>query len=324
MPGAPAEIGFTRDDGHRGMAVRSRTGGGVRSEPSPAARALQMEEMMQKRTIRLGHSPDPDDAFMFYGLATGKVDSGQWEFEHVLQDIQTLNERATRGELEVTAISIHAYPYVADRYALTNCGSSMGDGYGPMVVTREPMSTRDLAGKRIAVPGTMTTAFLALNLLLGKGNFQHEVVMFDQIIGRVAAGEFDAGLIIHEGQLTYHNQKLHCVVDLGAWWQDETGYPLPLGGNAVRRDLGPEAMRELSDIVRRSVQFSLDHRAEAVEHAMQYARDMGKDLADRFVGMYVNKWTIDYGETGRAAVQELLDRGHQAGLVPKVGPIDFV
>lgn len=274
--------------------------------------------------LTLGHSPDPDDAFMFYGLATGKLETGRWRFEHVLQDIQTLNERALRGELHITAISIHAYPYVADKYALTNCGSSMGDGYGPMVVTREPMSLGDLRGKRIAVPGTMTTAFLALNLCLGKGNFAHEVVMFDQILDHVAAGKADAGLIIHEGQLTYRNQKLHCVVDLGAWWQKETGLPLPLGGNVIRRDLGAANMREVAGILKRSIQYSLDHRAEAVEHALHYARDMGRDLADRFVGMYVNAWTLDYGDAGRSAVRELLRRGHAAGIVPDAGEIDFV
>lgn len=277
-----------------------------------------------RQTLTLGHSPDPDDAFMFYGLATGKVDSGRWRFEHVLQDIQTLNERARRGELDITAISIHAYPYVADKYALTNCGSSMGDGYGPMVVTRQPMKLADLKGKKIAVPGTMTTAFLALNLCLGKGNFAHEVVMFDQILDHVAAGKADAGLIIHEGQLTYRNQKLHCVVDLGAWWQQQTGFPLPLGGNVIRRDLGPENMREIAGILKTSIQYSLDHRAEAVQHALNYARDMGRDLADQFVGMYVNHWTLDYGDAGRAAVRELLRRGHEAGLVPDPGEIDFV
>jgi 1,4-dihydroxy-6-naphthoate synthase len=272
----------------------------------------------------LGHSPDPDDAFMFYGLATGKLDSGRWRFEHILQDIQTLNERALRGELHITAISIHAYPYVADKYALTNCGSSMGDGYGPMVVTREPMTLEDLRGKRIAVPGTMTTAFLALNLCLGRDNFQHELVMFDQILDHVAAGKADAGLIIHEGQLTYQNQKLHCVVDLGVWWQKQTGLPLPLGGNVIRRDLGSDNMREIAGILKNSIQYSLDHRAEAVEHALQYARDMGRDLADRFVGMYVNHWTLDYGDAGRNAIRELLRRGHAAGLVPDAGEIDFV
>lgn len=276
------------------------------------------------QTLTLGHSPDPDDAFMFYGLATGQLDSGRWQFEHILQDIQTLNERALRGELHITAISIHAYPYVADKYALTNCGSSMGDGYGPMVVTRSPMSLDDLRGKRIAVPGAMTTAFLALNLCLGKGNFTHEVVMFDQILDYVAAGKADAGLIIHEGQLTYQNQKLHCVVDMGVWWRQETGLPLPLGGNVIRRDLGAENMREVAGILKRSIQFSLDHRDAAVEHALKYARDMGKDLADRFVGMYVNAWTLDYGDAGRNAVRELLRRGHAAGIVPDAGAIDFV
>ncbi|GMV97413.1 MAG: 1,4-dihydroxy-6-naphtoate synthase [Phycisphaerae bacterium] len=260
---------------------------------------------------------------MFYGLAAGKVDSGPWRFEHVLQDIQTLNERALRGELHVTAISIHAYPYVADRYALTHCGSSMGDGYGPMVVARTPMAPADLKGRRIAVPGTMTTAFLALNLCLGKGAFEHEVVMFDRILDHVAAGKADAGLIIHEGQLTYQNQRLACVVDLGRWWREQTGYPLPLGGNVIRRDLGADNMRAVTAILKASIQYSLDHRAAAVEHALAYARDMGRELADRFVGMYVNHWTLDYGQTGRAAVRELLRRGHRAGLVPDPGPIDF-
>ena len=283
-----------------------------------------MPDSSTTQTLLLGHSPDPDDAFMFYGLATGKLDSGRWRFEHILQDIQTLNERALRGELHITAISIHAYPYVADKYALTNCGSSMGDGYGPMVVTREPMTLEDLRGKRIAVPGTMTTAFLALNLCLGRDNFQHDLVMFDQILDHVAAGKADAGLIIHEGQLTYQNQKLHCVVDLGVWWQKQTGLPLPLGGNVIRRDLGSDNMRENSGILKNSIQYSLDNRAEAVEHALQYARDMGRDLADRFVGMYVNHWTLDYGDAGRNAIRELLRRGHAAGLVPDAGEIDFV
>ena len=261
---------------------------------------------------------------MFYGLARGLVDAGGWKFEHVLQDIQTLNERALRGELHITAISIHAYPYVADKYALTNCGSSMGDGYGPLVVAREPMEVAELKGKKVAVPGEMTTAFLALNLLLGKGTFKHEVVMFDKILDRVAAGQADAGLIIHEGQLTYRNQHLQCIVDLGLWWKRETGLPLPLGGNTIRRDLGKENMREIAGILKNSIQYSLDHRAEAVEYALTFARDMNTKLADEFVGMYVNKWTLDYGDTGRAAVRELLRRGHQAELVPEVGEIDFI
>jgi len=276
------------------------------------------------QTLRLGHSPDPDDAFMFYGLACGRVDPGPWRFEHVLQDIQTLNERALRGELEITAISIHAYPYVADRYALTHCGCSMGDGYGPLVVAREPVDLAWLKGRKIAVPGKMTTAFLVLNLLLGKDQFEPQVVMFDRILDHVASGRADAGLIIHEGQLTYARHQLHCVVDLGVWWQDQTGYPLPLGGNAIRRNLGPQAMPAIAAILADSIRYSLDHRPEAIAYALKFARDMGLDLADRFIGMYVNKWTLDYGDVGRAAVGELLRRGHEAGLVPDPGPLDFV
>ena len=279
---------------------------------------------MTAKPLTLGHSPDPDDAFMFYALARGRIDTRGWHFEHILQDIQTLNERALRGELDITAISIHAYPYVADKYALTNCGSSMGDGYGPLVVTREPMEVGELRGRKIAVPGEKTTAFLAISLLLDPGTFEHEVVMFDRILDYVAEGHADAGLIIHEGQLTYHHHKLHRVVDLGAWWKEETDMPLPLGGNCIRRDLGDEAMHEIAGIIRQSIEYSLAHRNEAVEYALQYARDMGRDLADRFVGMYVNEWTVDYGEAGRQAVRELLHRAHEAGLTPDVGDIDFI
>lgn len=279
---------------------------------------------MHSKHLTLGHSPDPDDAFMFYALARGKIDAKGWTFEHVLQDIQTLNERAMRGELDITAISIHAYPYVADKYALTACGSSMGDGYGPMVVAREPMAVEALKGLKIAVPGEMTTAFLALNLLLGKGAFEHVVVPFDQILTYVASGKADAGLIIHEGQLTYQRHDLHKVVDLGEWWLGDTGLPLPLGGNCIRRALGRETMEEVTAILKASIQYSLDHREAAVEHALQYARDMGTDLADKFVGMYVNQWTLDYGEKGREAIRLLLTRGHEAGLVPKVREIEFV
>ncbi len=278
----------------------------------------------QYRRLTLGHSPDPDDAFMFYGLAAGKIDCKGWSFTHVLQDIQTLNDRATRGELDITAISIHAYPYVADRYALTSCGASMGDGYGPMVVARQPMGVDALLGKTIAIPGQRTTAFLALNLLLGGGAFRHSVVMFDEILRYVADGRADAGLIIHEGQLTYTNLGLHKIVDLGEWWKSTTQLPLPLGGNCIRRLLGPHAMAEIAAILKNSIEYSLAHRPEAVQHALQYARDMGKDLADRFVGMYVNEWTIDYGEVGRRAIRELLHRGQQANLVPAVAEIDFV
>jgi len=274
--------------------------------------------------LTLGHSPDPDDAFMFYGLATNKLDTRGWTFEHVLQDIQTLNERAMRGELDITAVSIHAYPYIADTYALTACGSSMGDGYGPMVVARDAVDIEALRGKRIAIPGERTTAFLALNLLLGVGQFEHTVVMFDEILEYVAAGKADAGLIIHEGQLTYTDHKLSCIVDLGAWWKELTDLPLPLGGNCIRRALGQKAMEEVTAILKRSIEFSLEHRDEAVAHALQYARDMGHELADKFVGMYVNEWTIDYGDVGRRAVTELLRRGHEIGMVPDIGTIDFI
>lgn len=279
---------------------------------------------MDKTQLTLGHSPDPDDAFMFYALAKDKIDTKGWGFQHVLQDIQTLNERAMRAELDITAISIHAYPYVAGDYALTTCGSSMGDGYGPMVVTREPMSIGDLEGKTIAVPGEKTTAFLALNLLLGPGTFQHRVVMFDEIIKCVAEGKVDAGLIIHEGQLTYHRQDLQLVVDLGAWWKETTDLPLPLGGNCIRRRLGAPAMTEVTAILKQSIEYGLAHRKEAVDYALSYARDMGSELADAFIGMYVNPWTLDYGDVGRRAVSELLRRGHEAGLMPKVDAIDFV
>ena len=276
------------------------------------------------RTLLLGHSPDPDDAFMFYGLATGKVDPGRWRFEHVLQDIATLNHRALSGELHITAVSIHAYPAIADRYALTACGSSMGDGYGPMLVARTPLEIADVRGLTIAVPGETTTAFLALNLLLGRGTFAHKVVMFDEILSCVERGDADAGLIIHEGQLTYRNHNLHCIIDLGTWWKDQTKLPLPLGGNCIRRDLGDVNMREITAILKRSIQYSLDHREEAVAHALQYARDMGSELADRFVGMYVNDWTLDYGDTGRQAVRLLLKRGAEIGLVKPLDDIEFI
>jgi 1,4-dihydroxy-6-naphthoate synthase len=281
---------------------------------------------MQTQKLRLGHSPDPDDAFMFYGLAKNLIDSGPYQFEHVLQDIQTLNQRARKGELEITAISIHAYPYVADKYALTSCGSSMGDKYGPMVVTREPQKIADLKGKTIAIPGELTTAFLALQLCLGKAGdaFCAVPVHFDQIPDYVKQGKADAGLIIHEGQLTYQKLGLHLVVDLGVWWQEQTTLPLPLGGNCIRKDLGKTVCQEVTNIIRRSIQFSLDHRKEAVEYSLQFGRDLDRDLADKFVGMYVNAWTLDYGERGREAISTLLKRGAQAGLVPPIQQIEFV
>ncbi len=278
--------------------------------------------------LRLGHSPDPDDAFMFYALAQDPplIDAGPYRFEHVLQDIQTLNDRATRGELEITAISIHAYPYVADKYVLTSCGSSMGDRYGPMVVARGPATVEQLKGKRIAVPGKLTTAFLALQLCLGKAGdaFDYEVVHFDQIPKHVKDGKVDAGLIIHEGQLTYKTLGLHLVVDLGAWWHERTDLPLPLGGNCNRRDLGAQVCQEVTDVLKRSIRYSLDHRAQAVEYALQFGRDLDRDLADRFVGMYVNEWTLDYGPRGREAISRLLGEGARAGLVPQIGQVDFI
>lgn len=273
--------------------------------------------------IQLGHSPDPDDAFMFYGLATGKLSSGGYQFQHILQDIQTLNTRAMKGELEVTAISLHAYPFVQDKYALMACGCSMGDNYGPMIVSKKPMTIEQLKNARIAVPGTMTTAFLAASLLLGKG-FRNVVKPFDQILQYVKDGHADAGLIIHEGQLTYQNDGLVCCVDLGKWWLERTGLPLPLGGNVIRRDLGEARMLEVTRIVKESIQFSLDHREEAVKHALQYARDMDIPLADKFVGMYVNHWTLDYGERGRTAVNRLLDEGAALGMFPKCTPVTFI
>ncbi len=274
--------------------------------------------------IRLAHSPDPDDAFMFYGLACGAVDPGPYRFEHILDDIQTLNERALRGEYEVTAISVHAYPYVRDRYVLTACGSSMGDNYGPMVVARRPLRLEQLRGATIAVPGRMTTAYLVLQLALGKDAFTPRVTLFDRIPEEVAAGRVDAGLLIHEGQLTYERAGLKLVLELGVWWQQRTGLPLPLGGNALRRDLGPEHGAALTRIIRASIRYGLEHRAAAVRYALQFGRGLDEPLADRFVGMYVNEWTLDYGERGRAAVRRLLAEGAAAGLVPDAGEIDFI
>jgi 1,4-dihydroxy-6-naphthoate synthase len=278
---------------------------------------------MTKQLITVGHSPDPDDAFMFYALAHDKLDTGNLQFRHVLQDIETLNRRALRGELEVTAISIHAYASLLDKYALLPSGCSMGDRYGPMVVSRRPLTIEQLKSVRIAVPGTLTTAFLTLRLLLPDG-FSYEVLPFDRILGAVAQGQFDAGLIIHEGQLTFRNQGLHLVVDLGVWWQQKTDLPLPLGGNVVRRDLGLPTMRTISRLLKESIRYSLEHRDAALEYALQYARDMDKSLADRFVGMYVNEWTLDYGERGREAVRRLLQEGHRAGVIPNPVNVEFV
>ena len=278
---------------------------------------------MTKKLITVGHSPDPDDAFMFHALAHDKIDTGDLQFRHELQDIETLNRRALRGELEVTAVSLHAYAHLLDKYSLLPTGCSMGDRYGPMVVARRALTVGDLRTVRIAVPGTLTTAFLALRLLLPDG-FAYEMVPFDEIIPAVAAGKFEAGLIIHEGQLTFQNQGLHLVVDLGVWWQDKTELPLPLGGNVVRRDLGAGVIREISRLLKESIRYALDHRDEALDYALRYARDMDKSLADRFVGMYVNDWTLDYGPRGREAVRRLLDEGHKAGVIPKPVAVEFV
>jgi 1,4-dihydroxy-6-naphthoate synthase len=278
---------------------------------------------MAKRVITVGHSPDPDDAFMFYALAHDKLDTGDLAFRHELQDIETLNRRALRGELEVTAVSIHAYASLLDRYALLPSGCSMGDRYGPMVVARRPMQVNELSGTTVAVPGTLTTAFLALRLRL-PGGFHYEVLPFDQIIPAVVGGKFEAGLIIHEGQLTFQNQGLHLVIDLGVWWQEWTALPLPLGGNVVRRDLGPETMRQISRLIKESIRYGLAHREDALGYALKYARDMDRGLADRFVGMYVNDWTLDYGPRGRAAVTRLLDEAHQAGIISRPVQVEFV
>ncbi len=277
-----------------------------------------------QRTVQVGHSPDPDDAFMFYGIASGKVDTAGYEIGQVLEDIEGLNRRALKGELEVSAVSIHAYAHLADRYALMSCGASMGDGYGPCLVAREPMAPGDLKTSRIAIPGRLTSAFLALQLYLGHEP-QHDVVPFDRILDAVKAGRADAGLIIHEGQLTYAEHGLHLVLDLGVWWGDRTdGLPLPLGGNVVRKDLGAETGRTLTRVLRDSIQYGLDHRKEALEYAIGFGRGLDEQLNDRFVGMYVNELTRDYGERGKRAIERFLGEGSAAGLVPDIGTVDFV
>ena len=278
--------------------------------------------------IRVGHSPDPDDAFMFHALANDKIPTGDYRFTHELQDIETLNRRALKGELEVTAVSIHAYAFLLDRYALLPSGCSMGDHYGPMIVAKQKYALTDLPGLKIAVPGTLTTAFLTLKLLFADvapgQEIQFEIVPFDEILNVVEAGKFDAGLIIHEGQLTFKNQGLQLIVDLGVWWQEKTGLPLPLGGNVIRKDLGKQAMADVSRLLRESIVYGLEHRREALDHALQYACDMDVTLADKFVGMYVNDWTLDYGDRGRAAVKRLLDEAHKAGIIPAPVAVEFV
>jgi 1,4-dihydroxy-6-naphthoate synthase len=272
--------------------------------------------------ISLAHSPDSDDAFMFYGLASGHVPSEGLEIEHVLSDIETLNRRALEGQHEITAISFHAYPYVAARYRLMPCGGSIGDGYGPLIVAREPLAPEAVAGKVVAVPGTLTTAYLALKLFAP--DVQTRVVAFDRVFDEVQAGRADLALVIHEGQLTFAGAGFQKVLDLGVWWKQQTGLPLPLGGNAVRRDLDEALQRRLTSLVRETVRYSLAHRDAALEYAMRFARGMETGIADRFVGMWVNEMTVDCGERGRRAVQELLDRGAAAGIIPHKVTVDFV
>lgn len=282
---------------------------------------------MRSQTLTLGHSPDPDDAFMFYALAKDRIPTHGLRFEHVLQDIQTLNERATRGELDVSAISIHAYAHVCDQYALLPSGASMGDGYGPMLIAGEPFDRDEILARRVVVPGTMTSAFLALQLWLGRSSreFEWVVVPFDQVFEAVRDGKGDVGLIIHEGQLTYAREGFTVCVDLGVWWKEtNAGLPLPLGGNVIHKRFDPATRRLVAGIVTESIRHGLDHRADAVEHALAFARDMDRTLADRFVGMYVNDWTLDYGEAGRESIRRFLGQAARAGLIPAAPELEFV
>ena len=274
------------------------------------------------RTITVAHSPDSDDAFMFYGLATGKLTTDGLKFEHTLKDIQSLNEDARKGVYDVTAISFHAYAYVADKYALLPHGASIGDNYGPIVVAKEPREADEIGEMKIAIPGELTSAYLALRIY--NKDFKHVVVPFDEIIDAVENGEADAGLLIHEGQLFYNQLGLHKILDLGEWWHEKTGLPLPMGGNAIRRDLGPELMSQISKHLHESIVYSMENREDALAYAMQFARDMQPELADRFVAMWVNDLTLDYGMRGREAVTRLLAEGHKAGIIPNKVKVDFV
>ena len=272
--------------------------------------------------ISIAHSPDSDDAFMFYGLATNKVRVPGLKFTHTLTDIETLNRKAMQGVYDVTAISFHAYPYLQDQYALMSCGGSVGEQYGPMIVASRPISLDEVKTMKIAVPGTLTTAYLALKLFAPQ--IKTETVAFDQIIPEIVAQKYEAGLIIHEGQLTYESSGLSKILDLGKWWHELTGLPLPLGGNAIRRSLGPELMATINQALRDSIHYALDHREEALAYAMQFARDLDTQKADRFVGMYVNQRTLDYGADGKEAVARLLSMGHSAGIIPHEPNVDFV
>ena len=277
---------------------------------------------MPIKTIHVAHSPDSDDAFMFYALAEGKIDTGELRYVHELQDIESLNQRALKAELEVTAVSIHAYAYLSERYALLPHGSSMGDRYGPRLVARTPMTRDQVRGKRIAIPGPLTTAYLALQLY--EPDFEAVMTPFDQIEDAVVNGDVDAGLLIHEGQLTFGERGLHLIADMGEWWYQETGLPLPLGGNVVRKDLGEDLIRTVSRHLRASIAYALEHRVKALDHAMQFSRGLDRGKADEFVGMYVNDWTLDYGDRGRAAVRALLERGVEQGLIDRPVSIEFV
>lgn len=278
--------------------------------------------MTSPSTIHLAHSPDSDDAFMFYALADGQIDTQGLSYVHELQDIETLNSRALRGELDVTAVSIHAYAYLSERYALLPHGASMGDGYGPMLVASEPMTSEEIRGKRIAVPGMMTSAYLALKLF--QPDFVPVVVPFDQIEQAVTRGDVDAGLLIHEGQLTYKDEGLHLVADMGAWWLKKTGLPLPLGGNVIRKDMPRDVQKKVSRHLRESIAYGLDHRKNALDHAMRFARGLDRSKADTFVGMYVNDWTLDYGERGRAAIRLFLEEGVRSGVITRPVTVEFV
>jgi len=298
---------------------------GKLSAEVPAAQVkgpMRSGMLIETREITIAHSPDSDDAFMFYGLATNKVRVPGLRFTHALCDIETLNRKAMEGIYDVTAISFHAYPYIQENYALLSSGGSVGEGYGPMIVAVRPYTQSEVKRKRIAVPGTLTTAYLLLQLFAP--DVETEVVPFDQIIPQVLEGKQEAGLIIHEGQLSYSKSGLQRVVDLGRWWQEVTGLPLPLGGNAIRRSLGPELMANVAAALRDSIQYALDHREEALSYAMQFARDLDPQLADKFVGMYVNQRTLDYGPDGREAVHRLLDMGHKAGVIPHPARVEFV
>lgn len=272
--------------------------------------------------IRVAHSPDSDDAFMFYALANNKFDTGNLEFENILSDIETLNHKAMKGEYEVSAISIHAYPYISDKYQMLSSGASMGDGYGPMLVSKKPYKAEDISKLRIAIPGKRTSAFLALSIFAG--TFEYEAVPFDQIMERVVSGEFEAGLIIHEGQLTYGKSGLHNIVDLGAWFKDKFKLPLPLGGNVIRRDLPEDVKRRAAYFLKKSIAYSLDNRKNALDYALGFARGMNDNLADKFVGMYVNDWTLDYGEKGKQAIQLFLDMAYERSLIPARCVAEFI